>query len=53
MPRVISRSHQLLRAGGALVLMGEHAPLPEDAELPERAHVTVLPVGTGLTVVTL
>ena len=52
-PRVISRSHQLLRAGGALVLMGEHAPLPEDAELPERAHVTVLPVGTGLTVVTL
>lgn len=52
-PRVISRSHQLLRVGGALVLVGEHAPLPEDADLPERAHVTVLPVGTGLTVVTI
>ena len=51
--RVVSRSHQLLRAGGALVLIGEHAPLPEDAQLPEDAHVTVLPVGTGLTVVTL
>ncbi|KAA0919415.1 hypothetical protein [Dietzia sp. ANT_WB102] len=52
-PRVISRSHQLLRAGGALVLIGEHAPLPEDADLPGSAHITVLPVGTGLTVVTL
>ena len=51
--RVVSRAHQLLRTGGALVLIGEHAPLPEDAELPEQAHVTVLPVGTGLTVVTL
>lgn len=51
--RVVSRSHQLLRDGGALVLIGEHAPLPEDANLPEHAHVTVLPVGTGLTVVTL
>lgn len=51
--RVVSRSHQLLRAGGALVLLGEHAPLPDDADLPEHAHVTVLPVGTGLTVVTL
>lgn len=51
--RVVSRSHQLLRAGGALVLIGEHAPLPEEADLPEHAHVTVLPVGTGLTVVAL
>ncbi|GLB62538.1 hypothetical protein NCCP2495_04160 [Dietzia sp. NCCP-2495] len=51
--RVVSRSHQLLRAGGALVLLGEHAPLPEEAELPEHAHVTVLPVGNGLTIVTL
>ena len=51
--RVVSRSHQLLRTGGALVLIGEHAPLPEDAELPGHAHVTVLPVGSGLTVVTL
>lgn len=51
--RVVSRAHQLLRAGGALVLIGEYAPLPEDADLPEQAHVTVLPVGSGLTVVTL
>lgn len=51
--RVVSRSHQLLRSGGALVLLGEHAPLPEEAELPEHAHVTVLPVGNGLTIVTL
>lgn len=51
--RVTSRAHQLLRAGGALVLLGEHAPLPEDAELPDHAHVTLLPVGSGLTVVTL
>lgn len=51
--RVISRAHQLLRAGGALVLVGEHAPLPDEAELPVTAHATVLPVGTGLTVVTL
>lgn len=51
--RVVSRCRQLLRAGGALVLLGEHAPLPDEAELPEHAHVTVLPVGTGLTVVTL
>ncbi|MGN0101583.1 MAG: methyltransferase domain-containing protein [Dietzia sp.] len=51
--RLVSRSHQLLRSGGALVLIGEHAPLPEDADLPEHAHVTVLPVGSGLTVVTL
>lgn len=51
--RVVSRSHQLLRTGGALVLIGEHAPLPEDAELPGHAHVTILPVGSGLTVVTL
>lgn len=52
-PRVISRAHQLLRSGGALVLIGEHAPLAEDADLPELAHVTVLPVGSGLTVITL
>ena len=51
--RVVSRSQQLLRAGGALVLLGEHAPLPEEAELPKHAHVTVLPVGNGLTIVTL
>ena len=51
--RVAARARQLLRRGGALVLPGEHAPLPEEAELPEHAHVTVLPVGTGLTVVTL
>lgn len=51
--RLISRSHQLLRSGGALVLIGEHAPLPEDTDLPEHAHVTLLPVGVGLTVVTL
>ena len=51
--RVVSRSHQLLRSGGALVLIGEYAPLPEDANLPEHAHVTVLPVGSGLTIVTL
>ena len=51
--RLISRSHQLLRSGGALVLIGEHAPLPEDTDLPEHAHVTLLPVGAGLTVVTL
>lgn len=51
--RVVSRAHQLLRAGGALVLIGEHAPLPEESDLPEHAHVTVLPVGSGLTVVTL
>lgn len=51
--RLVSRAHQLLRAGGALVLIGEHAPLPEDAELPAHARVSVLPVGDGLTVVTL
>ncbi|MBB1047228.1 hypothetical protein G6028_05385, partial [Dietzia cercidiphylli] len=51
--RVVSRAHQLLRPGGALVLIGEHAPLPEGADLPEHAHVTVLPVGGGLTVVAL
>ena len=51
--RVVSRAHQLLRPGGALVLIGEHAPLPEESALPEHAHVTTLPVGTGLTVVTL
>lgn len=53
MGRVVSRCRQLLRDGGALVLLGEHEPLPEDAELPEHAHLTVLPVGSGLTVVTL
>ena len=52
-PRVVARAHQLLRAGGALVLIGEHAPLPEDSDLPEHAHVTMLPVGNGLTVVSL
>ena len=51
--RVVSRAHQLLHAGGALVLVGEHAPLPEESALPDHAHVTVLPVGDGLTVVTL
>lgn len=51
--RVVSRAQQLLRAGGALVLFGEHAPLPEDAQLPEHAHLSVLPVGSGLTVVML
>jgi predicted O-methyltransferase YrrM len=52
-PRVVSRAQQLLRSGGALVLIGEHAPLPEDALLPDHAHITVLPVGEGLTVITL
>lgn len=51
--RVLARAHHLLRPGGALVLIGEHAPLPEGADLPEHAHATVLPVGGGLTVVTL
>jgi predicted O-methyltransferase YrrM len=51
--RVLSRAHQLLRAGGALILIGDHAPLPEDADLPAHAHVTLLPVGGGLTVVAL
>ena len=50
--RLCARAHLLLRSGGALVLSGEHAPLPEDAELPEQAHVAVLPVGVGLTVIT-
>lgn len=51
--RVASRAHHLLRSGGALVLIGEHAPLPAEAELPDHAHVTMVPVGTGLTIVTL
>lgn len=51
--RVVTRARSLLRSGGALVLLGEHAPLPEEAELPDHAHVSVLPVGAGLTVVTL
>ena len=51
--RVVSRAHHLLRSGGALVLIGEHAPLPADADLPDHAHVTILPVGAGLTIVTL
>lgn len=51
--QVVTRAQVLLRRGGALVLLGEHAPLPEEVELPEHAHVTVLPVGSGLTVVTL
>lgn len=50
--RVVSRAQQLLRAGGALVLIGAHAPLPEETELPENAHVTLLPVGDGLTILT-
>lgn len=51
--RVVSRARQLLRAGGALLLLGEHGPLPEEADLPDEAHLTVLPVGTGLTVITV
>lgn len=51
--RVVARARQLLRDGGALLLMGEHGPLPEDDELPDEAHLTVLPVGTGLTVITI
>lgn len=50
--RVAERAATLLRPGGVLVLPGEHAPLPEEAGLPETAHVTVLPVDAGLTVVT-
>ncbi len=50
--QVVSRSRDLLRAGGALVLVGEHIPLPDAAELPDQTHVMVLPVGSGLTVVT-
>ena len=51
--RVVSRCRLLLRDGGALILLGEHTSLPEDADLPDHAHLTVLPVGDGLTVVTL
>ena len=51
--RVVSRAQKLLRPGGALVLLGEHAPLPEGSDLPDHAHITMLPVGDGLTVVTL
>lgn len=51
--RVVTRARTLLRSGGALLLLGEHAPLSDDADLPEHAHVSVLPVGAGLTVVTL
>lgn len=50
--RVVSRAQQLLRAGGALILLGEYAPLPEETELADRTHMTVLPVGDGLTVLT-
>ena len=50
--RLCARAHLLLRPGGALVLSGEHAPVPEDSELPADAQVTVLPVGGGLTVIT-
>ena len=32
--RVVSRSHQLLRTGGALVLIGEHAPFPRTRSCP-------------------
>lgn len=50
--QVVSRSRDLLRTGGALVLVGEHFPLPDAADLPDHARVMALPVGTGLTVVT-
>lgn len=50
---LVTRCSELIRRGGALVLTGVHSPLPEEAEVPDGSHLSVLPIGSeGLTLVT-